>query len=123
MPPQRAGAPPNAARRRPAEDRATAAAHERVVAALERDAARAERAELLRQLAAAESGALTAARSRGAGMGDLEREVARYARQSSTVVVAAVGVVGATVFGGGHAENEALTQPRGRGHRLPVARL
>lgn len=94
-------------RRRAAIDRAGAAegraraAADRQRAALDREHAardrlhaQADREALLRQLAIAETDALTGARTRAAGMGDLEHEIDRARRTNASLVVAYVDVVG-----------------------------
>ena len=94
-------------RRRAAIDRAGAAegraraAADREHAALDREHAardrlhaQADREALLRQLAIAETDALTGARTRAAGMGDLEHEIDRARRTNATLVVAYIDVVG-----------------------------
>jgi len=112
-----------ATRRRAAERRALAAEHralaaadreaaasERVLAAQERDAARAEREELTRQLRVAETDAVTGARSRTAGLRDLDYELVRCHRTRTALVVAYVDVVGLKALNDarGHAAGDAL---------------
>lgn len=94
-------------RRRAAIDRAGAAegraraAADREHAALDREHAardrlhaQADREVLLRQLAIAETDELTGARTRAAGMGDLEHEIDRARRTNGRLVVAYIDVVG-----------------------------
>ena len=80
-------------RARAAEDR-VAAQHDREQAALDRRQALADRLDLARQLAIADTDALTGARTRAAGLRDLNRELDRCRRNSGTLVVAYVDVVG-----------------------------
>ena len=75
------------------EDRATSAA-DRELAAHERLRARADRELLARQLSASEVDTLTGARTRAAGLGDLDRELARCTRTGVSLVVAYADVVG-----------------------------
>ncbi len=76
-----------------AEDR-RAAARDREQAADERLRALADREILAAELAMAETDPLTGARTRAAGMTDLDREVDRCRRIGSTLVIAYVEVVG-----------------------------
>lgn len=76
-----------------AEDRRVAA-EDRAQAAKERLRALADREVLAAELAAAETDALTGARTRTAGLTDLDRELDRCRRTGSTFVVAYVDVVG-----------------------------
>jgi diguanylate cyclase (GGDEF)-like protein len=83
-----------------AEGRARASADrehsalDREHAARDRLHAQADREALLRQLAIAETDALTGARTRAAGMDDLEHEIDRARRTNATLVVAYIDVVG-----------------------------
>jgi diguanylate cyclase (GGDEF)-like protein len=99
---------------RAAEDRRSAAAHRALAAAaralaadarreaaLDREQAARDRLEaladrdaLVRQLAAAETDALTGARTRAAGLLDLEHEIDRARRTGESLVVAYLDVVG-----------------------------
>jgi diguanylate cyclase (GGDEF)-like protein len=112
-------------RRRAAIDRAGAtegrarAAADREHAALDREHAardrlhaQADREALLRQLAIAETDALTGARTRAAGMGDLEHEIDRARRTNSTLVVAYIDVVGLKAVNDthGHTAGDVLLQ-------------
>jgi diguanylate cyclase (GGDEF)-like protein len=76
-----------------AEDR-VAAAGDREYAATERRTARAERENLIAELAMVETDPLTGARTRAAGLIDLDREADRCRRTGSSFVVAYVDVVG-----------------------------
>jgi diguanylate cyclase (GGDEF)-like protein len=80
-------------RTRSARDRDAGAA-DREQAAHERLQALADRKALAAQLAVAETDALTGARTRAAGLRDLDRELERCRRTSSAMVVAYVDVVG-----------------------------
>jgi diguanylate cyclase (GGDEF)-like protein len=80
-------------RARAAEDR-VAAEHDREQAALDRQQALTDRHDMARQLAIAETDAVTGARTRAAGLRDLGRELDRCRRNSGTLVVAYVDVVG-----------------------------
>ncbi|HEX8102745.1 MAG TPA: GGDEF domain-containing protein [Solirubrobacteraceae bacterium] len=99
------------ARRRAAADRAQAAA-DRKRAARDRAQARADREALMQQLLIAETDALTGARTRGAGLTDLERELDRAHRTRGRLVVAYVDVVGLKAVNDrhGHAAGDALLQ-------------
>jgi diguanylate cyclase (GGDEF)-like protein len=98
-------------RTRAAADREQAAA-DREQAAADRDQARVDRAELLDQLMIAETDALTGTRTRAAGLGDLDREVARARRTNAQLAVAYVDVVGLKAVNDdhGHAAGDALLQ-------------
>jgi diguanylate cyclase (GGDEF)-like protein len=76
-----------------AEDREVAA-RDREQAACERHDALADREALARALAMAATDELTGARTRAAGLADLEREIHRSRRASGLLVVAYVDVVG-----------------------------
>lgn len=76
-----------------AEDRRAAAA-DREHAARDRLRARADREALVRQLAVAETDALTGARTRAPGLRDLDLELERARRTEATLVVAYVDVAG-----------------------------
>jgi diguanylate cyclase (GGDEF)-like protein len=76
-----------------AQDR-EAAAQDRERAANERTLALLDREALARQLAIAETDALTGARARAAGLADLDHELDRCRRTGSLLVVAYVDVVG-----------------------------
>jgi diguanylate cyclase (GGDEF)-like protein len=71
-----------------------AAAQDRELAARDRQAASADRELLLRQVAAAETDALTGARTRNAGHEELQREIDRCHRTSIPLTVVYVDVVG-----------------------------
>jgi diguanylate cyclase (GGDEF)-like protein len=110
-------------RRRAARDRAAAAegraraasdrehaARDREHAARDRLHAQADREALLRQLTIAETDALTGARTRAAGLGDLEHEIDRSRRTSAPLVVAYLDVVGLKAVNDsqGHGAGDAL---------------
>ncbi len=76
-----------------ASDRQTAA-EDREAAARDRQRALADREALARQLALTETDMLTGARTRAAGLTDLEHELDRCRRTGSSLVVAYVDVVG-----------------------------
>ena len=76
-----------------AEDREQAA-RDRAQAARDREQAQADREALLNQLAIAETDALTGARTRAAGLVDLEHEIDRARRTQTPLVAAYVDVVG-----------------------------
>ncbi len=76
-----------------ARDRA-AAATDREQGARDRLQARADREALARALAITEIDPLTGARSRAAGLGELDREIGRSRRTKNTLVVVYVDVVG-----------------------------
>lgn len=96
-------------RRGAAEDR-KAAARDRLQAARDRERAAADRAALVAELERAAVDSLTGARTRTAGLRELDREVQRAQRTSSPLVVAYVDVVGlkATNDTLGHAAGDAL---------------
>lgn len=80
-------------RERAAEDRASAAA-DRAQGAIDRSRALADRTALARALAKTERDPLTGARTRVAGLIDLDREVDRSLRTGQSLVVAYVDAVG-----------------------------
>lgn len=92
-----------------AEDR-VAAHHDREQAALDRQQALIDHQTLVRQLAIAETDAVTGARTRAAGLRDLGNELARCRRNSGTLVVAYVDVVGLKALNDreGHAAGDDL---------------
>ena len=92
-----------------AEDRA-AAARDREQAEHDRLEARADRELLAHALTMAEMDALTGARTRAAGLADLERELERCRRTNATLTVCYVDVVGlkATNDTHGHSAGDAL---------------
>jgi diguanylate cyclase (GGDEF)-like protein len=96
---------------RAAADRARAA-HDREQAANDRQQAQADRAELLHQLAIAETDVLTGARTRGPGLADLDHEIDRARRAETTLVVAYIDVVGLKAVNDehGHAAGDELLQ-------------
>jgi diguanylate cyclase (GGDEF)-like protein len=87
-----------------------AAARDRAAALRERRLARADREALAGALAAGEHDALTGARTRAAGLADLERELERSRRLGVGLVVAYVDVVGLKIVNDsvGHAAGDAL---------------
>ena len=87
-----------------------AAARDRAAALRERRLARADRDALVRALAAWEHDPLTGARTRGAGLADLDRELDRSRRLGVGLVVAYVDVVGLKSVNdsAGHAAGDAL---------------
>jgi diguanylate cyclase (GGDEF)-like protein len=99
------------ARTRAAADREQAA-RDREQAARDRAEAQGDREALLAQLAIAETDSLTGARTRAAGLADLDRELDRARRTSGQLVVAYIDVVGlkATNDARGHAAGDALLQ-------------
>ena len=112
-------------RRRAAADRVTAAeiraraaadreqaARDREQAARDRAQAQADRDALLQALAIAETDQLTGARTRAAGLLDLDHEIDRARRTNGRLVVAYVDVVGlkAVNDAGGHSAGDALLQ-------------
>ena len=99
------------ARVRAAADREQAA-RDREQAARDRLQAQADRDALLHQLAISETDQLTGARTRGAGLADLDHEIKRACRTGAELVVAYVDVVGlkAVNDGHGHAAGDALLQ-------------
>jgi diguanylate cyclase (GGDEF)-like protein len=98
-------------RARAAADRSQAA-RDREQAARDRLQAQADREALLHQLAIAETDALTGARTRGAGLADLDHELDRARRTTAQLVVAYVDVVGLKAVNDqrGHAAGDALLQ-------------
>lgn len=98
-------------RARAAEDR-RAAQLDRQHAARDRRQALADREELARQLAIAETDALTGVRTRAAGLIDLDHELDRCRRNGGVLVVAYIDVVGLKAVNDseGHAEGDALLQ-------------
>jgi diguanylate cyclase (GGDEF)-like protein len=94
-----------------ADDR-RAASQDREQAARDRLQALADRRELARQLAVAETDALTGVRTRAAGLTDLDHELDRCRRNNGVLVVAYLDVVGlkAVNDSAGHAEGDALLQ-------------
>jgi diguanylate cyclase (GGDEF)-like protein len=112
-------------RERAAADRAHAA-EARARAAVDREQAAHDRFEargghdaLLRQLAIAETDALTGARMRAAGLEDFDHEIDRARRLNGTLAVAYVDVVGLKTVNDayGHAAGDALLQRAVRGIR------
>lgn len=99
------------ARRRAAAERLQAAS-DRERAARDRSQAQEDRAALLRQLAIAETDALTGARARGPGLIDLEHEIDRSRRTLGRLAVAFVDVVDLKSVNDtdGHAAGDALLQ-------------
>jgi hypothetical protein len=113
----------DAIRRAAAEDRAAAAA-DREAAALDREDAARDREDaardrlgaqkicdaLLRELAIAETDQLTGARTRAAGLRDIDHEIARAHRTRGLLVAAYVDVVGLKIVNDthGHADGDAL---------------
>jgi diguanylate cyclase (GGDEF)-like protein len=119
-------------RRRAAADRVTAAeiraraaadreqaARDREQAARDRAQAQADRDALLQALAIAETDQLTGARTRAAGLVDLDHEIDRARRTNGRLVVAYVDVVGLKAVNDavGHAAGDALLQHAVRGIR------
>lgn len=100
-----------AARARAAADRECAAA-DRSKAARDRVEAQVDREALMRRVALAETDALTGARTRGAGLADVDHEIARARRTSTPLAVAYVDVVGLKAINDtqGHAAGDALLQ-------------
>ncbi|MGH2840822.1 MAG: GGDEF domain-containing protein [Solirubrobacteraceae bacterium] len=104
------------ARARAAEQRALAAqdrhdaAQDREAAAQERLRALVDREALAREVALAETDPLTGARSRAAGLTDLERELDRCRRTGGWLVVAYVDIVGLKAVNDseGHAAGDEL---------------
>jgi diguanylate cyclase (GGDEF)-like protein len=96
-------------RTRSAADRASAA-RDRDQAARDRLQSQADREALLRQLELAETDALTGARTRAAGLAELEHEIERARRASAPLVVAYIDVVGLKLVNDarGHAAGDAL---------------
>jgi diguanylate cyclase (GGDEF)-like protein len=97
------------ARARAAADREQAA-RDRELAAQDRLLAQAERDALLQRLAIAETDQLTGARTRVAGLSDLDHEIDRARRTTGLLVVAYVDVVGLKTINDtqGHAAGDAL---------------
>lgn len=93
-----------------AEDRRAAAEDDREQAARERRRALSDRQALARQLAIAETDALTGSRTRAAGLTDLEHEVDRARRTGGQLVVAYVDVIGLKALNDseGHPAGDAL---------------
>ena len=98
-------------RKRAAEDR-RAAAEDRKEAARERRRALNDRHALARELAIAETDPLTGARTRGAGLTDLEHEVDRARRTNGQLAVAYVDVIGLKALNDseGHPAGDALLE-------------
>ena len=92
-----------------AEDR-HAAARDRALAARERQQAMADRESFVAELERASVDALTTARTRAAGLPELDRELARARRTNSPLVVAFIDVVGLKASNDnlGHAAGDAL---------------
>jgi len=105
-------------RARAAADREQAA-RDREQAARDREQAQADRDALLQALAIAETDQLTGARTRTAGLLDLDHEIDRARRTTGRLVVAYVDVVGlkAVNDAGGHSAGDALLQHAVRGIR------
>ena len=101
-----------------AEGRARAAAdreqaiRDREQAARDRMEAEADRSALLRQLAASETDALTGARTRAAGLADVDHEIERARRTTGVLSIAYVDVVGLKAVNDnlGHAAGDELLQ-------------
>ncbi len=93
-----------------AEDR-RAAARDRQQAARERDQAAADREALVIELERAAIDALTGARTRTAGLSELDHELERARRTANSLVVAYIDVVGLKAINDarGHAAGDALT--------------
>jgi diguanylate cyclase (GGDEF)-like protein len=98
-------------RARAAADREQAAL-DREQAARDRLAAETDREALLQRLATAETDELTGARTRSAGLADLEHEIARARRTSGPLATAYVDVVGLKRVNDaeGHSAGDALLQ-------------
>jgi diguanylate cyclase (GGDEF)-like protein len=98
-------------RARAAGDREQAAL-DREQAARDRVAAEADRAALLQRLENAETDELTGARTRSAGLADLEHEIARARRTAGPLATAYIDVVGLKTVNDahGHAAGDALLQ-------------
>jgi len=101
-----------------AEDREQAA-RDRERAARDREQAQTDREALLHQLAIAETDALTGARTRAAGLADLDHEIERARRTETPLVAAYVDVVGLKAVNDthGHSAGDALLQRATRGIR------
>jgi diguanylate cyclase (GGDEF)-like protein len=112
-------------RKRAAEDRAAAAegraraaadreqaTKDREQAARDRLEAEQDRVALLRQIAISESDPLTGARTRAAGLSDIEREIDRARRTNGQLAVAYVDVIGLKAANDrlGHAAGDLLLQ-------------
>ena len=99
------------ARARAAADR-TQAARDREQAARDRLQAQADRDALLHQLSIAETDQLTGARTRAAGLADLDHEIDRARRMAIDLVVAYLDTVGLKAVNDarGHAAGDALLQ-------------
>jgi diguanylate cyclase (GGDEF)-like protein len=105
-------------RRRAAESRASAAesraqaAMDRALAAEDRAEAQADRDELLEHLTISETDALTGARTRGAGLAELDQEIDRARRTTGQLAVGYVDVVGLKKINDeqGHAAGDAVLQ-------------
>jgi diguanylate cyclase (GGDEF)-like protein len=105
-------------RQRAAEQRALSAgdrrasAGDRELAVVERHRTLAELDALARQLALAERDPLTGARTRAAGLADLDRELERCRRTSCTLVIVYVDVVGLKALNdsAGHAAGDELVK-------------
>ena len=111
---KRAAADRNAAaegRARAAADRVQAT-RDREQAARDRLEAEADRVALLHQLAASETDALTGARTRAAGLADVDHEIDRARRTSGVLSIAYIDVVGLKAANDklGHAAGDALLQ-------------
>jgi diguanylate cyclase (GGDEF)-like protein len=98
-------------RARAGDDREQAG-RDREHAARDRVEAQADREALLRQLAIAETDALTGTRTRAAGLAELDHEIDRARRTTGLLVVAYVDVVGLKAVNDehGHAAGDALLQ-------------
>ena len=98
-------------RARAATDREQAT-RDREQAARDRLEAEADRVALLRQLAASETDALTGARTRAAGLADVDHEIDRARRTSGVLSLAYIDVVGLKAANDerGHAAGDALLQ-------------
>jgi diguanylate cyclase (GGDEF)-like protein len=105
-------------RARSAADRAKAA-RDRAQAAHDRMQAQADRAELLHQLAIAETDAVTGARTRAAGLPALGSEIDRAREKKASLVAAYVDVVGLRAANSdhGHAAGDVLLQRTARAVR------
>ncbi len=91
-PPSTARSPPSTGRSHPS-DRETAA-HDREQASAERRRSLLDREVFARKLAIAETDSLTGARTRAAGLRDLDHEIERCRRTTARLTVAYVDVVG-----------------------------
>lgn len=87
-----------------------AAARDREQSARDRLESRADREALAQWLAVSETDSLTGARTRAAGLSDLEREVERCRRSGSALVVAYIDVIGLKAVNDsrGHSAGDAL---------------